>query len=98
MIDSRQQPLPGAELVEQGLADLARHEMTDFSLLVLIAAPRLKRLGIQIPDHSFVRPHEHRLYERLEDRLGNGAHSYYNSLIRRIVSYARALEREKSRQ
>jgi hypothetical protein len=33
----------------------------------------------------------------LEERLGNGAHSYYNSLIRRIVSFAHALEREKSR-
>ena len=35
--------LPGAELVEQGLADLAQDRVTDFSLLVLIAAPRLKQ-------------------------------------------------------
>jgi hypothetical protein len=33
----------------------------------------------------------------LEQRLGAAAHSYYNSLIRRIVSFARALEREQSR-
>ena len=31
------------------------------------------------------------------ERLGAAAHSYYNSLIRRIVSFARALEREQSR-
>ena len=85
-------------MVEQGLADLARKELSDFSLLVLIAAPRLKRLGIQVPDHPVLRPYEHRLYERLDQRLGAGAHSYYNSLIRRIVSYARALEREQSQQ
>src|SRR5882762_424696 len=98
MIGHGEKSLPGQDLVEQGLADLARRELSDFALLVLIAAPRLKRLGIHIPDHPFLRPYEHRLYERLDQRLGAGAHSYYNSLIRRIVSYARALEREQSQQ
>ena len=92
----RQSRLPGEELVQQGLADLAHGEMTDSSLLMLIAGPRLRRLGIRVPDHPFPRPYEHELYGRLEQRLGSGAHSQYNSLIRRIVSYARALEREQS--
>ena len=87
--------LPGHELVTQGIADLAREHLTDFSLLVLIAAPRLNRLGFHIADRPFPRPYEHELYRRLEERLGAGAHSYYNSLIRRIVSYASGLEREK---
>jgi hypothetical protein len=89
--------LPGEDLVEEGLADLAKDRLTDCSLLVLIAAPRLRRLGIRIPDRACSRPWEHELYDRLEQRLGGGAHSYYNSLIRRVVSYASALEREKSR-
>ena len=89
--------LPGAELVEQGLADLAKDRVSDFSLLVLIAAPRLRRLGIEVPDRAFPRPYEHQLYARLAERLGTDAHSQYNALIRRIVSYSRALEREKSR-
>lgn len=88
--------LPGEELVEAGLTDLAENRITELSLLVLIAAPRLKGLGIDIPDRAFPKPYEHELYARLEQRLGPAAHSYYNSLIRRIVSYARALEREKS--
>ena len=88
--------LPGEDLVKQGIADLALDRVTDLSLLVLIASPRLKRLGIQIPDRPFPRPWEHTLYARLHQRLGAAAHSYYNSLIRRIVSYARALEREQS--
>ena len=88
--------LPGEALVEQGIADLSGDRVTDFSLLVLIAAPRLRRLGIQVPDRPFPRPFEHELYARLDQRLGPAAHSYYNSLIRRIVSYARALEREQS--
>jgi hypothetical protein len=94
---NREASLPGQELIEQGLADLSKNQVTDSSLLVLIAAPRLQRLGIQIPDRPFPRPCEHQLYARLEQRLGAAAHSYYNSLIRRIVSFARALEREQSR-
>jgi hypothetical protein len=89
--------LPGAELVTQGLVDLSQDRLTDYSLLVLIAAPRLKRLGIHIPDRPSTQPYEHQLYDRLNQRLGTAAHSYYNSLIRRIVSYAHALEREQSR-
>ena len=92
----RHRGLPGAELVEQGLDDLAHNRQTDLSLLILIAAPRLSRLGIKIPETSFPKPYEHELYARLEQRLDTGAHSYYNSLIRRIVSFERALERERS--
>ena len=88
--------LPGEDLVAIGLADLAQDRVTELSLLVLIAAPRLRRLGVQIPERAHPRPCEHELYDRLESRLGAGAHSYYNSLIRRIVSYARILESEQS--
>jgi hypothetical protein len=88
--------LPGQELVEQGLADLAQRQETDNSLLVLIAGPQLRRLGFEIPERPSSTPYEHQLYTRLEDRLGHGAHSFYNSLIRRIVSYTRALEHEQS--
>jgi len=95
--ENRDPSLPGEELVEQGLADLAQGRLTDCSLLVLIAAPRLRRLGIPIPDRPLPRPCEHELYARLDERLGPAAHSYYNSLIRRMVSYARSLERERSR-
>lgn len=91
----REALLPGQDLVEQGLADLSADRVTDCSLLVLIAAPRLERLGIQIPKQAFSQPCEHQLYARLEERLGAAAHSYYNSLIRRIVSFARAREREQ---
>jgi hypothetical protein len=97
MNQSKSHPsVPGEELVATGLADLAQGRVSDFSLLVLIAAPRLRRVGVKIPDWPLPRPYEHELYARLDERLGAGAHSYYNSLIRRIVSYARCLEREHS--
>ena len=88
--------LPGEDFVEEGLTDLAQGRITELALLVLIAGPRLRGLGIDVPERSFSQPYEHELYDRLEERLGSAAHSYYNSLIRRIVSYAHALERERS--
>ncbi len=87
--------LPGEELVRQGMADLRAGRLTELSLLVLIAAPRLRRLGLEIPERASLQPFEHQLYSRLEERLGPAAHSSYNSLVRRIVSYARALDGEQ---
>jgi hypothetical protein len=89
-------PLPGEELVAKGLADLAAGRETDCSLLLQVAAPRLARLGIRIDVPASKISREHMLYERLEQRLGSAAHSYYNSLIRRIVSFARALEHQET--
>jgi len=89
--------LPGQDLVEQGLADLAGKRTTDNSLLLLIAAPRLRRLGFEIPAAPSPVPPEHQLYDRLAARLGTAAHSHYNALIRRIVSFAHVLERESRR-
>jgi hypothetical protein len=81
---------PGAELVEKGLADLARGEESPESLLVSLAAPRLRRLGIGVDD-PFPEPEE-RLYLLLARQSGADAHSRYNALVRRIVSFERAAE------
>jgi len=96
MKNEEEKSLPGHELVEQGLTDLAQDRLTDSALLLLVAAPRLRNLGIDVPTRSFAKPIEHLLYEQLEARLGADAHSHYNSLLRRINSYAHALEREQS--
>ncbi len=88
--------LPGGELVQRGLADLAEGRDTECALLLQIAAPRLRRLGINIRSRSSALPFEHALYEQLENRLGPAAYSCYNSLIRRMVSFAQALEREQN--
>jgi hypothetical protein len=40
--------LPGADLVEQGLEDLAKGLVTEESLLVTAAAPRLRSLGLDV--------------------------------------------------
>jgi len=82
---------PGQELIDQGLADLADGRETIAALLVAIGSPRLRRAGGQVPNHTIATP-EHRLYEILAKENPDGAHSKYNSLIRRLVSFERALE------
>jgi hypothetical protein len=84
--------LPGGTLVAEGLEDLRRGECTVEALLVSIGAPRLERLGIQIPPP--IPSPEHRLYELLHADDPGGAHSRYNALVRRLVSFERAAECE----
>jgi hypothetical protein len=86
--------LPGADLVRQGLEDLRAQRQTPAALLVAIGAPRLRRLGIDVPA---VPAAEHRLYDLLAREEPDSAHSRYNALIRRLVSFERALECESER-
>lgn len=80
---------PGGDIVAKGLADLTEGSCTEEALLVLIAGPRLASLGFTIPVPSnVVPPYEDALYDAIETRLPNGAHSAYNALIARVVSFA----------
>ena len=60
------------------------------SLLVSIGAPRLRALGLDVP-LPFEDAQE-RLYLLLARDDPKGAHSRYNGLVRRLVSYERAVE------
>lgn len=83
--------LPGADLVRRGLDDLAAGRDSVEALLVLIGAPRLRRLGIEVPEGHEGSP-ELQLYERLAASDPASAHSRYNAYIRRLVSFERAAE------
>lgn len=82
--------LPGEELVRAGIDDLALGRESVESLLVSIGAPRLRRLGFPVTA-PFPSP-EHRLYELLRREDPGAAHSRYNALVRRLVSFERAAE------
>lgn len=92
--------LPGADLVAAGIAALERGAVTVEALLVAVGAPRLRDAGLRFPDPP---PLEHApemaLYDALcrapdiEDPYGR-----YNSLIRRLVSFERALEQRNTRR
>ena len=83
--------LPGADLIETGIQDLCDRKETIPALLVAIGAPRLRQVGIQVPEHAFDNP-EHRLYDLLAKEDSDSAHSRYNAYLRRLVSYERAAE------
>lgn len=80
--------LPGNDLVSRGVADLDAGQDSIEALLVSIGAPRLRSLGIALP--KTIDSPEHRLYEALAGEAGDAAHSRYNALIRRLVSFERA--------
>jgi hypothetical protein len=85
--------LPGGEILRQGLEDLAAGSRSVTALLVLVAAPRLRRCGVSIP--TAVRPTtlpEHDLYRLLCREHGPDAYRHYRSLLRRLVSLEQALE------
>jgi hypothetical protein len=83
--------LPGADLIETGVKDLYDGRETVAALLVAIGAPRLRRLGLELPDNLPDNP-EHRLYKLLAEDDSDSAHSRYNAFVRRLVSYERAAE------
>jgi hypothetical protein len=84
--------LPGAEIVLPGIEDLKAGRETVNPLAVSAAA---RKLGVRelIGEDDTEEPAAHRLYLRLNDELGDAAHSHYNAILARVVSFARAAER-----
>jgi hypothetical protein len=85
--------LPASDLIEAGLRDLREQRETIAALLVSIGAPKLRSLGLDVPDASLAYDSspEHRLYDLLAIDNPDAAHSKYNSLLRKLVSYERAI-------
>jgi hypothetical protein len=84
--------LPGAELVSAGIADLRAGRDTTSAAIVRMAQPRLRALGLDVPDIQDDRPAGHVLYELLASENRATAHSRYNALMARMVSFAQAAE------
>ncbi len=82
--------LPGADLIQRGVADLRARKETAEALLVSIGATRLRSVGVEVP--SPIESPEHKLYRLLARERGNAAHSAYNALIRRLVSFERSAQ------
>lgn len=82
--------LPASELIFSGIDDLEQRRETIAALLVAIGAPKLQSLGLQLPAVLPSNP-EHRLYDLLAAEESDSAHSKYNALIRKLVSFERAV-------
>jgi hypothetical protein len=86
LMDAR---LPGDDLIRAGLEDLRSGRRTLPAWLVSIGAPRLRLAGLDVP--SPLPDPEHGLYDLLRREDADAAHGRYNALVRRLVSYERAL-------
>ena len=83
--------LPGADLIESGIASLERGEHTIEALLVALAAARLRALGLNVPQAADgIRAPNLALYAAV--RNGGGDHFDYNALLGRLSSFANAAE------
>jgi len=85
-------PLPASDLIEAGMRVLREQREIIASLLVSIGAPNLHSLGLDVPQTSkaFDSSPEHRLYDLLAIDDSDSAHSRYNALMRKLVSFERA--------
>ena len=84
---------PGGDLVDTGLAALAEGKVTVESLLVSLAASRLRREGV--PLSTVHADPEDRLYELLSRSSGDLAHARYGAHLRQVSSFADACRRAR---
>lgn len=85
--------LPNSEIIEQGMKDLQSSLLTVSSLLVCIGKPRLELAGLKIPAMQNAPPNpELLLFEMIAKGQELDHYSYYNSLIRGLISFEKALE------
>lgn len=87
--------LPGAEIVLPGIADLEAGRSSINAIAVQCAATRLRGIGLNAPGTVGGVPAAHQLYQQLSEELGDGAHSRYNAILRRVASFAGAAERAR---
>ncbi len=80
--------LPGGDIVDAGLDDLAAGQATEESLAVSLAAPRLRREGV--PVGATLGDPESALYALLTATNADLVHPRYGAYLRRMVSFADA--------
>jgi hypothetical protein len=83
--------LPGGDLVMAGLRDLRAGVESVEAALVRVGATNLRAHGLDVPAMNVRQSAEHSLYSLLAAKYGKAAHSQYNALLRRLVSFERAL-------
>lgn len=87
-MSSTRPDLPGDELIDAGVRDLAGGRRTVAALVVSIGAPRLRLLGIDVV--APIADAEHELFRVLAEQDADAAHGRYNALVRRLVSFERS--------
>jgi hypothetical protein len=81
--------LPGGVAIDKGLDDLAGGIESLESLVVSLAASRLRREGVPVPEEC-LQDADRRLYRLLESRNDALAHARYLAWLRQVASFADA--------
>lgn len=84
--------LPGSEIVLAGLDDLAAGRESANASAVAMASRRLTAAGIDVPSPPAGEPAGHSLYRQLTESGERDPHSRYNAVVRRVLSFIRAVE------
>lgn len=93
--------LPGGDLVERGLSDLAERRETPEAVLIEVARSRLSALGLPVPETAgnAERDAEIRLYERLGARYPErDPYPLYCAWLDQLDSFLRALALVRARE
>ena len=80
--------LPGGEIIDAGLVDLAMGKVSAESLAVSLAAPRLRREGV--PVGPTLSDPDERLYDLLSSANVDMAHARYLAWLQQLESFADA--------
>ena len=81
--------MPGGDVIDAGLEALMSGSETVESLVVSLAAPRLRREGVPVPAAT-LRNADTRLYRLLEETAGELAHARYLAHLRQVASFCDA--------
>ncbi|MDA0321613.1 MAG: hypothetical protein O2923_02695 [Verrucomicrobia bacterium] len=84
--------LPGADLIQQGIEDLAAGAESIPAMMVAIGAHRIKERLPELRTDNLPHRPERILYRMLRDEHPREAYSQYNAYLRRLSRFCRALE------
>lgn len=84
--------LPGYEIYQKGIADMESGRESSEAYAVAIGALRLRAASIPVPESAFSFHEPHLELYRYLKKQGGDAHSEYNSLMRRLVSFEASCE------
>lgn len=90
--------LPGAEIVERALKDLERHVESSAAIALQVIAPRLRLMGYDVPRSALDESPELCLYRQLSNEHVLDPYSSYNAMLRRLYSFAAAVEAKHYRE
>jgi hypothetical protein len=86
--------LPGADIVAQAFEDLGQNLWSAAALGLQVVAPRLRMVGFDVPGIALEEVPELELYRRLSEERVLDPYSAYNAMLRRLNSFAAAVEAE----